>query len=360
VVWAVVTYNLMMIAYTANNIPYAALSGVITGDPDERTSLVSWRFLMAMTAAFFVQTFTPDLIDWFGRGEGEAIDKAVGYQWTMTLWAAIAMVFFTITFFTTKERVQPDPTQKSSLGQDFLDLARSRTWVALAVATVLVFIYLVVRGSVTPYYFDYFVDHKEPIGVGPLRLKPIGWFNGLGLIANMVGILFSKPLSMRWGKRKVFAGSLLLTAAFTAAFSQLPGDNLTAIIGLQALLQFAYGVSIPLLWAMMADVADFNEWKTGRRATGMTFAASVFALKLGLSLGSKIAGDTLEASGYVANAATQTPEALGAIRLMMGLMPATFFVLAVVALLFYGIGRREEVQMGAELQARRAAYRPAP
>lgn len=357
VVWALVTYNLLMIAYTANNIPYAALTGVITGDPDERTSLVSWRFLLAMVAAFLVQTFTPDLVDWFGRGaDGGPVDRALGYQMTMALWASIAVVFFIITFATTKERVQPDPAQQQSLVQDFLDLVGNRTWVALGVATVFVFIYLVIRGSVTPYYFDYYVAQQDPIGIGPVRLKPMGWFNGLGLLASMVGILFSRPLSMWLGKRNAFAGAIAATGLLTAAFYIVPGDNLTAIIGMQALLQFVYGVSIPLLWAMMADVADLTEWKTGRRATAMTFAATVFALKLGLSLGGAIAGYFLESSGYVPNAEVQTASALSAIRMMMSVTPAVAFALAVAALAFYGISRKDELQMGAELQARRAAY----
>ncbi|MCA9236792.1 MAG: MFS transporter [Planctomycetales bacterium] len=357
VIWAFVTYNLLMIAYTANNIPYAALTGVITGDPDERTSLVSWRFLLAMTAAFLVQTFTPDLVDWFGGGgDGGQIDQARGYQWTMGMWATIAVVFFVITFMTTRERVQPDPAQKSSLLQDVTDLLKNRTWLSLGMATVLVFVYLSMRGSVTPYYFNYFVAQQEPIGFGPLRLQPMGWFNGLGLLATMFGILFSKALSIRFGKRNTFSAAIGLTGLLTAAFWMLPPDALSAMIALQMLLQFVYGISIPLLWAMMADVADFTEWKTGRRATAMTFAATVFALKLGLSVGGALTGWLLDLNGYAPKAETQSADATSAIRMMMSIGPAAAFGLAVLTLRFYSIGRRDEVQMGEELQARRLAY----
>ncbi|MEQ8847302.1 MFS transporter [Botrimarina sp.] len=357
VVWAFVTYNLLMIAYTANNIPYAALTGVLTGDPDERTSLVSWRFLLAMTAAFLVQTFTPDLVDWFGaeRG-GEAVDEARGYQLTMGLWATLAVVFFVVTFATTRERVQPDPAQQTSVLRDLSDLRKNSAWVALALCTVFVFVYLAMRGSVTPYYFDYYVAEKDPIGWGPLRLQPMGWFNGLGLLASMVGILFSKPLAVRFGKRNTFVGAIAVTGLLTAAFYALPPDSLPAIIGLQVVLQLAYGVSIPLLWAMMADVADYTEWKTRRRATAMTFAATVFALKLGLSLGGAAAGWILEGSGYTPNAETQTESAIGAIRMMMSVGPALAFLVAIVLLAFYRIGRVDELQMGEDLQARRALY----
>lgn len=357
VIWALVTYNLLMIAYTANNIPYAALTGVITGDPDERTSLVSWRFILAMAAAFLVQTFTPDLVEWFGAvGESGAVDRAQGYQWTMALWASIAVVFFVITFATTRERVQPDPAQKTSMRRDILDLVHNRTWIALGVATVFVFVYLSMRGSATPYYFNYVVHQQEPIGFGPLKLQPMGWFNGLGLLASMIGILFSKPLVLRYGKRNVYIAALALTALMTAGFYLLPGDAVLVIIAAQTVTWFVYGVSIPLLWAMMADVADLTEWRTGRRATAMTFAATVFALKLGLSIGGAVAGWLLDAAGYVPNAEAQSAEALHAIRLLMSVVPALMFLLAVGALAYYGIGRREEVEMGEELARRRAGF----
>lgn len=356
IVWAFITYNLMMIVYTANNIPYSALTGVITADSDERTSLVSWRFLMAMTAAFLVQTFTPDLVDWFGEIEDGSVNEARGYQFTMALWAVLAIACFVVTFFTTRERVHPDPAQKSSIRSDLADLFSNGTWVALGVATVFVFAYLSLRGSVTPYYFDYYVQQQDPIGIGPVALQPMGWFNGLGLLSSMVGILFSKPIAVRVGKRNAFSGAIALTGLLTALFYLTPRDNLTLIIGVQVVLQFVYGVSIPLLWAMMADVADFTEWKTSRRATAMTFAATVFALKLGLSIGGLIAGWMLDASGYVPKAEVQSEQSIHMIRVLMSFAPAAAFGLAVAALAFYRISRTDELTMGEDLRARRAGY----
>ena len=313
-------------------------------------------FLLAMTAAFLVQTFTPDLVRLFS---GEEENAARGYQATMGLWAGIAVACFVITFLTTRERVQPDPQQQTSLRDDVRDLLHNRTWVALGVATVFVFIYLSMRGSITPYYFDYYVTRQEAVGVGPLRIDPMGWFNGAGLLASMVGILFSKPLSMRYGKRNVFCTALGLTGLLTAGFYVLPPEALGAMIGWQMLLQLVYGVTIPLLWAMMADVADFTEWNTGRRATAMTFAATVFALKLGLSIGGAITGWVLDTYGYVANAEVQTASALSAIRLMMSVLPALAFAGAVAVLGLYQIRRADEVRMGQELNQRRAKYQDA-
>ena len=349
-IWAYITYNALMMIYTANNIPYSALTGVITADSDERTSLVSWRFILAMTAGFLVASFTDKLVILFGQG-----DEARGYQLTMALWAVLAVVFFVITFATTKERVQPNPHQKTSILQDLKDLLTNRNWIALAALTLFVFIYLSMRGSMTKYYFDYYVARQEPFAWDPLGLTPFGMFNALSMIANILGILFSKSLSVRFGKRNVFRVCLFLTAVGTALFALLPGTATAAIYGLQVTLQFSYGITIPLLWAMMADVADFSEWKNNRRATAMTFAATVFTLKLGLSIGGALAGWLLGQYGYVPNV-EQSAQALEGIRLMMSVFPAIAFCVGVGALLFYGIDRRMELTIEQDLADRRKSF----
>lgn len=349
-IWAYATYNALMMIYTANNVPYSALTGVITADTDERTSLVSWRFIFAMTAGFLVATFTDKLVILFGRG-----DEALGYQFTMALWATIAVVFFVITFATTKERVQPDPRQKTSIFQDLGDLLGNRNWVALAALTLFVFIYLAMRGGITKYYFDYFVARREPFAWDLLRLTPFGMFNALSMVANMLGILFCKPIAVRFGKRNTFRVCLSLTAVGTALFALVPATATGAIYGLQFALQFSYGITIPLLWAMMADVADFTEWKTGRRATAMTFAATVFTLKLGLSIGGALTGWLLEFYGYQPNV-EQSARALDGIRLMMSLFPAVAFVAGVGALMVYGIDRHMELKIEQDLSERRKGF----
>jgi glycoside/pentoside/hexuronide:cation symporter, GPH family len=348
-IWAVVTYNALMMIYTANNIPYSALTGVITGDMAERTSLVSWRFVLAMTAQFFVQAFTLSLVAYFGAG-----DAAKGFQWTMTLWAVIAVVFFLITFATTRERIAPHPHQHSSIWQDLSDLGRNVNWIALALATVFVFVCLSMRGGITYYYFQYFVGDQtlwgRPVGWQSL----FGWFNGLGTAATILGILLSKPMALSFGKRDTFRICLLLTALCMAAFVFLQPEQATLMIALQMLLQFIYGITIPLLWAMIADVADFSEWTTGRRATAMTFAAIVFALKLGLSIGGATSGWLLQEYGYVPNV-EQSATALQGIRWMMSIWPATAFIIAVAILMFYRINLRTEQEMEIALTERRRA-----
>ena len=340
VIWAFVTYNMLMMAYTANNIPYSALTGVITGDNAERASLVSWRFILAMTAGMIVQTFTLDLVAVFGKG-----DDALGYQLTMALWATIGVVFYVIAFATTKERIKPDPRQKTSVASDIRDLVGNKPWMSLSLATALVFLYLSMRGGMGIYYFRYIVIHDNAEGL-------FGWFNGVGALTTLVGISLSKMLSLRFGKRDTYIMGLVICAFFTACFYFVPPENVTLIFVLQGVLQFFYGITIPLTWAMIADVADFSEWKSGRRATAMVFATTVFALKVGLSLGSAISGWLLDYYGYIPNE-VQSAETTRGILLMMSLFPAAAFVLACGALMTYGIDRPMEKTIESDLTTRR-------
>lgn len=339
-VYAYVTYIALMMVYSANNLPYSALSGVMTGDMAERTSLSSYRFVFAMIAQLVIHGLALPMVLYFGQG-----DNAKGYQVTMGIFAMLAVVFFFITFTTTKERIQPPPGQKAPVRQHFADLLKNGPWLAMFVLTLVLFITLSMRGSVVLYYFTYYVG----------RQGLFSWFNVLGTTATIVGIFFSKPLAMRYGKRDVFVGGLAGTALFTAVFLFLPPGAVTLMFASEILRQFVYGFTIPLLWAMMADVADFSEWKTGRRATGIVFSAIVFALKAGLGFGGAITGYVLSLYGYVPNVA-QSASALDGIRYTMSVFPAVTFAICAGCLFFYEIDKRCEDRMADELAERRRHY----
>ena len=343
-IYAYVTYIVLMMVYSANNLPYSALSGVITGDLAERTSLSSYRFVAAMSAAFVIQGLALPMVKYFGGG-----DSAKGYQITMGIFSALAVVFFVITFLTTRERVQPDPTQHNSIRQDFADLASNGPWVAMFVLTVVVFITLSMRGGVMLYYFKYFVGREDLFSL----------FNVFGVGSTILGVIGSTPLAKRYGKRNVFIVGLSLTVLFTAAFVLLPPTAVPVIFATESLRQFAYGFTIPLLWAMMADVADYSEWKNRRRATAIVFSAIVFGLKAGLGFGGAIGGWLLAAYGYVPNVA-QTERALQGIKLTASIFPAITFAVAVVCLFFYKIDKRLEIQITDDLAERRRRYASAP
>ena len=343
VVWAYSTYILLMLVYTINNIPYSAMTGVLTGDSSERTSLASWRFIAAMTAAFLVQSFTPAMVTRLGGD-----DPQLGYQLTIGIWAVLAVVAFVVCFATTRERVKPDPSQKTSIGRDLLDLTLNGPWWALFALTLFTFINLALRGGTTMYYFEYFIGKKDLVG----------WFNGIGLATTIVGVILSKPLSMRFGKRNTFIVGLFLSACFILAFVFLPRDAVTSIFVCHMLYNLAYGPTIPLLWAMMADVADFGEWKTGRRATGMVFATMMFALNSGLAVGGALNGWLLTYYGFVEQQATQSAEASNGILWMFSVYPAIAFFIGCAALLFYKINKRMEHEISSELTSRRELFEP--
>ena len=339
-IYAYVTYIILMMVYSANNLPYSALSGVMTGDLGERTSLSSYRFVFAMLAQLIIQGLALPMVNYFGQG-----DSAKGYQFTMGIFSALAVLLFVITFATTKERIQPAPTQKATVKEHFGDLLKNGPWLVMFILTIVLFITLAMRGSIVLYYFKYYVGQEDLFSM----------FNVLGTIATIIGIFFSKKLSMRYGKRNIFIAGLLGTTFFTSLFVFLPPTAVHFMFAAEILRQFVYGFTIPLLWAMMADVADYSEWKNNRRATGIVFAAIVFGLKAGLGFGGAIAGYILSLYGYIPNAA-QTADALTGIRLTMSVFPAITFGICAVILFFYKINKETEIKITDELAERRKAF----
>ena len=380
--WAGATNILLMTLYSANNTPYSALTGVMTGDSAERTKLSSYRFVAAMLAQLAVGGFTLPLVAKFGQG-----NNSVGWKKTMTLWAVLCVVCFVITFLTTRERIQPPPQQKADAKADFRRLLKNGPWIAMFVLTVSHFVYVAMRGGTMFYYFSYYVDHARLLaflqGVGlpqATAASPDGGhplMNMLGLILNadrsnvasvgfslfniasqaitVLGVIASTYLAKRFGKRAVALVGFSLTTIFLAGFILLPATSIEATYGLELVRALAYAPTIPLIWAMFADVADYAEWKTGRRTTGVVFATILFALKTGLSLGGAIAGWLLSGYGYRANT-TQTEHALMGIRLTASVYPALFLAVVVVCLVFYRITRSVSEQMSAELEQRRRSY----
>lgn len=384
-IYAYVTYLLLMMVYSANNLPYAALSGVMTGDVNERTSLSSYRFFFAMVAAFIVQGLTLPLVAKFGEG-----DVQKGWSMTIGLFALICVVCFIITFFAVKERIKPNPEQKSSPVQDYKALLKNRPWISMFSLTLFLFITLALWGTAMYYYFTYFIDKNalytflEGWGLvtADLSIKSATWyysvldsfglialndqsnitsvgfslFNMLGQLIMIIGVVLSKPLSMRFGKRLVFMVGLFFTALFTALFYALPSDAVGLIFIVNLLKSLAYGPTIPLLWAMMGDVADYAEWKTYRRATGVVFAGIVFALKAGLGFGGAICGWLLAAYGYTPND-TQSASSLLGIKMTASIYPAITFFLGVVALFYYGIDKKLNIEIQDELAERRKSFK---
>jgi glycoside/pentoside/hexuronide:cation symporter, GPH family len=343
VIWAIVTYNMFMVLYAANNIPYCALAGVMTSDTHERTSLLSWRFVCAMLAALAVHVLTLDLVRVLGAG-----DAASGYQLTMAFWGLIGVAFFVVTFVFTDERVNISPKERSSLRQDVSDLLHNGPWIALFGVSILIYIQLSLRSGSMLYYFKYCL-RLENVSE---RIENFGIFNGVGLVFVIIGVTLSKPLTKRYGKHNTFRACLLLSSLFMAAFALVPPDSLAMLLTLQILLQLTFGPTIPILWTMMADVADYSDWKTGRRSTALAFASIIFGLKLGFGIGGWLNGALLEYLGYSA-ADPLSPSTTRGILLMVSVFPAIVLLIAVGALLFYRLDDRLVKEIEQSLAVRR-------
>jgi len=341
IVYAWVMYSLLRVIYTMNNVPYASMNAVMTEDPDERTSIASYRQLAANTAGFIVQSLAVPMVVFLGRG-----DDARGYQLTMGCLLGLSVIFFIITFFVTKERIQPDPQQKTSLGQDLADLFSNRPWIVLFLATLFYFAALVIRSNVMLPYFR-FVAGNAVI---------FSWFNGFGLASLLAGVACSTWVSVRIGKRQLFVLSMLVSGILSAALLVTPPTATVVIIATEVLRQFAFGLSGPIPWAMMGDVADYGEWKTGRRASGTVTAAVVFALWVGLALGGAIAGWLFSSYGFVSAAAVQTAYAQRGILLTASVWAGLAFLATAICLLFYPISREGNQKIAAELVERRKGF----
>ncbi len=343
IIYAWTTYILLRVIYTVNNVPYASLTAVMTADPDERTSIASYRQIAANSAGFIVASLAIPMVRYFGHG-----DDARGYQYTMGLLSALSVIFFIVAFFATKERIQPDPQQKTNLGQDLSDLFKNRPWVVLFLATLFYFTAIVIRGNVMLPYFRFVAGNVDLFA----------WFNGFGLAALLVGVACSTAVSVRVGKRQLFIGSMLLSGIFNMALFIIPPSSTVAIIVVEVLRQFAYGLSGPIIWAMMGDVADYGEWKTGRRASGTVTAAVVFALWAGLALGGAIAGWLFSFYGFVSGAEVQSAHAQSGILLTASIYAGLAFFAVAACLFFYPISREGNQKIANELSERRKAFAP--
>ncbi|MBN2273953.1 MAG: MFS transporter [Bacteroidales bacterium] len=370
IIYAYITYILLMTIYSMNNIPYSALSGVITGDMKQRTSLFSIRFVVVCLATIAIQGFALPMVNHFGKG-----DSAKGYGITMGIFAFLAMIFFFITFFTTKERIKPDPKQQSSLKEDLATLLKNKPWIIMFVLFVMMFVFLTIRNGNLLFFFRYYLDTEsltifiEKANKGLFGLLGFMGFIGenanvadsvfsimniLGQLAAIVGITISNSLAVKFGKRDTLIFGFLLSMICTALFISISPSGIMLTLILQILFNLSWGITMSLPWAMMADVADFSEWKLNRRSTGIVFAGIVVGLKVGLALGGFIGGFILSLYGYERDAIT--PTAISGIRMLSSIYPAIALCIVIILLFFYRITGEMELTMQNELAERRKAH----
>ncbi|MBB1061184.1 MFS transporter [Marilutibacter spongiae] len=378
VAYALVTYALLVLVYAANNLPYSALSGVLTGSMSQRNSLSAYRFVAVMIAQFIIQVLLMPLVLILGDG-----DRVQGFERVMTVFAVVGTVFFLITFATTRERIVPTKAQSGGVLQDLSDLVANRPWQVMLALTILVFANLALKGGTYIYYFQYYMSEAALAGflqdtgfngmidalnaaLTGMGLAGFQWpedpatsafslFNGSGIICMILGIGVSRRLADRFGKRDVFGGALFASTLFLLAFYAFPPTAVPMVFGAFMLHGFCYGITIPLLWAMIADVADYSELKNGRRATAIVFSAMLCGLKIGLSVGGALVAGILAHYGYVPDADQQSTAVVDGIRMTVSVYSAIPFLVAVALLFTYEIDKRMEARIERELGERRRA-----
>ena len=338
IIYAGATYVLLMTAYAAINLPYSALGAVMTDDTYERAGLNTYRFIAGFTGQFVVTGLALTLAEFFGGG-----DKAQGFQYTVFLFAGLSLIFFFITFMSTKERVQPPKTQENSLKEDVKNLFQNKAWIILALVGIISFIMFAMQNAAIAYYFKYYLGRENNVQL----------FNVIGTVALIVALPLSKPLAKRFGNKNVFIGSSLISGLFFMLIYIAGINDLTTIYVFNIIAKMAYAPAVPLLWTMIADSADYGEWTTGRRATGLYFSAAVFAQKAGWGIGAAIAGWILAVSGFVANA-VQNDTAITGIKLLVSVIPGILYMSCALFMIFYKIDIKTTTQMKKDLDARRA------
>jgi GPH family glycoside/pentoside/hexuronide:cation symporter len=358
-IWAWVTYNALMLLYTAINIPYTAMLGVLSPDPNERTTLSSIKFVGAFAAGIIVSATLLPMSKVLGAG-----NDARGWQLSFVIIGLAAVAFFLITFFNTRERVRPPPAQKTSILRDLGDLITNGPWLILLAASLTFILFVAVRSSVITHYFKYYVG-AQTITL-PSFLPKIGgtqeWhleglvstFNTSGQLVALLGVVLVPFYARRVGRKAAFVSMFGVSIASTAAFYFLKPDQLVLIFGFNLLGSITGGPLSALLWAMYADTADYAEWKQGRRATGLVFSASIFSQKQGWAIGAWVALGLMASVGFKANV-EQTPATLHGLLLLVSLIPAAVGVISLLIVLFYPLNEQKMNQIGAELEARRAA-----
>ena len=347
IVYAYVTYAVMLTSYTVINVPYSSLLGVISPSSGTRTVASSFRFVGAFTGALLISLFVRPLVKYLGGG-----NEMHGFQMTMAVFAVASVILFWITFATTRERVTPPPQQQTNVREELGELFRNWPWVMLLVTSVLSTTFVALRSGSTLFYYKYVVgDDGTPIFLGLDRSTV---FLTTGAVGLVLGTACLGPIARKIDKKYYAAALSAITGLCFGAFYFVPRDEYSLQLALNALAQFCAGPTSALTWALYADVADYGEWRYGRRSTGLVYSASLFAIKTGLLVGGFLLPLFLAQFGYVKDA-QQTPTALLGITLAFSIAPAFFALLKAVALLVYPLDQKRVQHVEQELAARRAA-----
>lgn len=331
ILYAFATYSLLMIAYTAINIPYCALGGVLTADPKERVEVQSYRFVFGMLGGLIVTALTIPLVDYFGQG-----DKALGYQLTIAAMSFVGVLMFLACFAGTKERIQPPPEQKSKIREDLGILWKNDQWRILCAAALILLVGLVMRSTLAIYYVKNYLGREDLIT----------WFVTIGMIGNILGCAVSSYMAKRICKIKLYIRLQVISAMICLGSFFIGQEQVVLAFVIYFLWSFIIQMGTPLLWAKMADVVDYGHWKSGIRVTGMVYSSVVFFIKLGLALGGALGSWMLAYYNYEADVQL-SDYTIGGIALSFTIIPAAMSLVVAFIMRFYNLtdAKIQEIQV---------------
>jgi GPH family glycoside/pentoside/hexuronide:cation symporter len=336
-IYAYITYSCLNLSYSLINVPYTALLGVLTSNSLERTSASAYKFMGSNIGGMIVQAATIPLVGYFGLG-----NESKGFQMTVIFFSVFVAAMFFICFFTTKERVVPQKSQSTTAKKDIKDLLQNRPWWILLIVGLITLTWISIKMGSTVYYFKYYVGNTEMASS----------FMVVGTIMGMLGLLLTKKLTAIFGKKKLFMYTMIGNGIFMAAMYIPSPTDVWMMYTFQVLSAFIGATSFPVLWAMYADTADYSEWKTNRRATGLVFSAAMFSQKMGWAVGGAFSGLLLTFFGYKANA-IQTADSVMGIRMLMSVIPGIMAIVGALLLMFYKLDDEKMKKIERELVVRR-------
>ena len=363
-IYAYVTYSLMMIVYSMINVPYASLLGAISSDPTERNSLSSYRMSFAFIGSFVTFMLLQPLIDFFSKTFGnegvaqatQAAENSISTSpvgWVMGVGAIgmICVILFLLCFSWTKERVvQIESEENISIKKDLKDLFQNAPWWILVATGLAALLFNAVRDSVAIYFFrDYVQSNYKMAGTG-WDMTTIYFL--VGQAANLIGVMAAPSISKKYGKKRTYMIAMLMAGILSTGFYFIPND-ITWILIFQFMISIFAGYVLPLLWSMFADIVDHQELLTGRRATGLIFSSSSMSQKLGWALGSAMSGWILAVFHYMPDALQQSQETIFGEHIMISLMPAICCILAFVGMFFYPLSDKKVRENSEQLNLKR-------
>ena len=350
-VYAYITYSAMMMIYSLINVPYASLLGVISADGKERNTLASFRMAFAFGGSLIALALIEPLVNFFSKAGGRE-NLQLGWQLGVAVIAVICVILFLLCFAWVKERVQPIKDEQSSLKEDVKDLWKNKPWWILLGAGIAALIFNSIRDGATLYYFKYYIQNAQAFKLGSISITYSTLYLVLGQAANIAGVILASPIGNKIGKKNTYLGAMVIASVLSTGFYWLGRGQLTLIFIFQFLISICAGIIFPLLWSMYADIADYSEWRNGRRATGLIFSSSSMSQKFGWTIGGALTGWLLGAFGFKANE-VQADAAQNGILLMLSFLPAIGSVLSIIFIAMYPLSEERIATISAELEQRR-------